>query len=231
LLPKTDKDVQTETAPDTQASDLDEPRLLTETGVAARIAVIATPVLADLGYRLVRVKVSPRNGGTLQIMAERPDGSMRIEDCEAASRALSPVLDVEDPIQGAYSLEMSSPGIDRPLVRVSDFARWAGHLARIEMEVAVDGRKRFRGMLDGVEDGLAKLVRDDAKPGETAEVRLPIADMADARLVLTDDLITEALRRAKKAEEEIAPPGEDTQDPTDEAPPPRRGPGRFGRRH
>src|SRR3954454_17681533 len=125
--------------------DMAEPRLITEQGMAARVAAIATPVLTGLGYRLVRVRVSGTSGITVQIMAERPDGSMAIEDCEAASRALSPVFDTEDPIDREYRLEMSSPRIDRPLVRLSDFARYAGHEAKIEMAVALDGRKRFRG--------------------------------------------------------------------------------------
>ena len=119
---------------------------------------------------------------------------MTIEDCETISRALSPVLDVADPIDRAYRLEMSSPGIDRPLVRRSDFERYAGHLVKIEMAVPVDGRKRFRGILAGVEGDAARLRRDDAKADEAAEVLLPIEDMAEAKLVLTDELIAEALR-------------------------------------
>ena len=126
--------------------DIAEPRLIIEQGIAARVAAIATPVLLGLGFRLVRVRVSGTLGTTVQIMAERPDGSMVIEDCEAASRALSPVFDAEDPIDREYRLEISSPGIDRPLVRRSDFERYAGHEAKIEMAVAQDGgRKRFRG--------------------------------------------------------------------------------------
>ena len=126
----------------------DEPRLITEPGRAARVAAIAEPVLAELGYRLVRVRISGFAGCTVQVMAERPDGTMTIEDCEAASRALSPVLDVADPIEGSYRLEISSPGIDRPLVRRSDFDRYAGHVAQVEMLAPIDGRRRFRGELD-----------------------------------------------------------------------------------
>jgi len=133
-------------------------------------------------------------------MAERPDRAMSVEDCETISRALSPVLDVEDLIDRAYRLEISSPGIDRPLVRRSDFERFAGHVVKVEMAVARDGRRRFRGVLLGVEGESAKIRRDDAKEGEAAEVSLPIADMAEARLVLTDALVTESLRRAKAAE-------------------------------
>ena len=175
-------------------------RLIVETGLAARVAALAEPVLAPLGYRLVRVRVSGADGCTVQVMAERPDGSMLIEDCEAASRALSPVLDEADPIEGEYRLELSSPGIDRPLVRRSDFERYAGHVAKIEMAVPVDGRKRFRGTLSGVDEGFALLSRDDAREGEATQVRLPIDDMAEARLVLTDALVAESLRRGKQAD-------------------------------
>ncbi len=139
-----------------------EPRLIGEPGLPARVATVAEPVIEGLGYRLVRVKVSAAEGCTVQIMAERPDGGMTVEDCETISRALSPVLDVADPIEKAYRLEISSPGIDRPLVRKSDFDRFTGHLAKIEMEVAVDGRKRFRGELIGTEGDFARLRRDDA---------------------------------------------------------------------
>jgi ribosome maturation factor RimP len=180
---------------------LDEPRLLSDGGGARRIAAIAAPVLRDLGFRLVRVKISAADGGTVQIMAERPDGSMNVEDCERASIALSPVLDLEDPMSHAYRLEVSSPGIDRPLVRVSDFQRAIGHEARIEMAVPVGARKRFRGMIDGVEAAgshwiarLRLVAKDDGKSdgkndGLGEAVDLPIKDMDEARLVLTDDLI------------------------------------------
>jgi ribosome maturation factor RimP len=179
-----------------------EPRLIIEPGMPARVATIAEPVLEQLGYRLVRARVSAAEGCTVQIMAERPDGSMTVEDCEAVSRALSPVLDVADPIDRAYRLEISSPGIDRPLVRKSDFDRYAGHLVKIEMEVPVNGRKRFRGQLTGTEGGTARLHRDDAREGEEADVLLPIADMGEAKLVLTDELVTEVLRREKAAKRE-----------------------------
>jgi ribosome maturation factor RimP len=195
----------------TDLHGVDEPRLITEPGLAARVATIAEPVLADLGYRLVRVRISGLSGCTVQVMAERPDGTMAIEDCEAVSRALSPVLDVADPVDRAYRLEISSPGIDRPLVRRSDFDRYAGHLAKIEMEVPVGGRKRFRGTLVGT-DGEAARVRCDDLPAEAAEVMLPIADMAEARLVLTDALVAESLRRGKAAEREARGKGRAQQD-------------------
>jgi ribosome maturation factor RimP len=173
-----------------------EPRLIAEPGRAARVAVLAEPVLTGLGYRLVRVRISGSAGCTVQIMAERPDGAMAIEDCEAASRALSPVLDVADPIDGPYRLEISSPGIDRPLVRRSDFERYAGHLAHVEMVAPIDGRRRFRGELLGTDGDLVRLRCNDSG-GENWEVLLRIDDMSEARLLLTDALIAESLRRSK----------------------------------
>jgi ribosome maturation factor RimP len=175
-----------------------DPRLIVEQGVGARIATVAEPVLKDLGYRLVRVRMSGLAGCTVQIMAERPDGTMTIDDCETVSRALSPVLDVADPVDRAYRLEVSSPGIDRPLVRRSDFERHAGERVRIEMTVAVDGRRRFRGHLMGVDGKVARLRREDTTGGDAVEVLLPIEDMAEAKIMLSDDVITESLRRGKR---------------------------------
>lgn len=177
-----------------------EPRLVVEQGIAARVAAVVEPVIVGIGYRLVRVKISGLDGCTLQIMAERPAGAMTVEDCEAVSRALSPVLDVANPIERSYRLEVSSPGMDRPLVRRSDFERFAGHAVKIELTIAIEGRRRFRGALLGVEGDRARLRRDNAAPGEASEVLLPIQDIAEARLVLTDALITESLRRGKAAE-------------------------------
>ena len=188
------------------ASALDEPRLLSERGMASRVGAIAAPVLRDLGLRLVRVKISAADGSTVQIMAERPDGSMTVEDCEQASIALSPVLDLEDPMSQAYRLEISSPGIDRPLVRVSDFRRAIGHEARIEMAIPVGTRKRFRGLVENVETTGAQAtarLRLPAKDGGEGEIAdLSIKDMDEARLVLTDDLIRDVLRREKAAKKE-----------------------------
>jgi ribosome maturation factor RimP len=186
-----------------EADLLAEPRLVVEPGMAARVSAVAGPVLQGMGYRLVRIKISGEQGCTVQIMAERPDGSMQIEDCEAISRALSPVLDIADPIDRAYRLEISSPGIDRPLVRRSDFERHAGHLVKIELAVAHQGRKRFRGTLAGVEGNAVRLHRDEAGAGEAADITLAIEDIADARLVLTDELIAESMRRGKAAEREL----------------------------
>jgi ribosome maturation factor RimP len=196
-------DMTDPTAGSVDADLLAEPRLVTEPGTAARVSAVAGPVLQGMGYRLVRIKISGEAGCTVQIMAERPDGSMQIEDCEAISRALSPVLDVADPIDRAYRLEISSPGIDRPLVRRSDFERYDGHLVKIEMAVAHQGRKRFRGILAGVEGQSVRLHRDDARADEDADVMLVMEDIADARLVLTDELIAESMRRGKAAEREL----------------------------
>ncbi len=221
-----------------------ENRLILEQGVAARIARLLEPVIEDVGYRLVRVKVSSVNGATVQIMAERPDGTMGVEDCEAVSKAVSPVLDVEDPIERAYALEVSSPGIDRPLVRASDFERWRGHEAKIEMAVPVAGRKRFRGVIEGMADGVAEIALLDVKEGQPDTALLRIDEMAEARLVLSDELIRESLRRGKEALRGAGDPDGDA----DEAPEaaespalaeepvapaagkrPSRGPGRFAK--
>ena len=182
---------------DTPTAFAEEPRLIVEPGRAARVAALAEPVLLQLGYRLVRVRVSGAEGCTVQIMAERPDGTMAIEDCEAASRALSPALDLADPIESAYRLEISSPGIDRLLVRRSDFDRYTGHVAKVEMTVPVDGRKRFRGELKGTAGDCARL-RWDGAPDGPSEILLRIDDMTEAKLVLTDALIAESLRKSKQ---------------------------------
>lgn len=177
----------------------DTRRFLRETGVAADIASIVEPVLEDLGFRLVRVKV--QGGGTadriVQLMTERPDGSITIDDCEAISKSISPVLDVADPISGTYRLEISSPGIDRPLVRPSDFEDWSGHEARIELTEPVGGRKRFKGVLEGFEDGEVRIQADTGEHGIQL-LGLPVHLISDAKLVLTDELIREALARAKE---------------------------------
>jgi ribosome maturation factor RimP len=181
---------------------LDEPRLIEDAGQALRVGRIAEPVLRDFGLRLVRVKISAAAGMTVQIMAERPDGVMTIDDCERASMALSPVFDVEEIMSQAWRLEISSPGIDRPLVRRSDFERALGHEARIEMAAAINGRKRFRGRIEAVPsgpDGPAARLVVIADDKSESRVELPVRAMAEARLVLTEDLIRAALRREKAA--------------------------------
>ena len=174
-----------------------EKRLIRETGLEARIAHIVEPIANHLGYELVRVKVSGLNGMTVQIMAERPDGTMTVEDCETLSREISPALDVADPINREYHLEISSPGIDRPLTRAKDFSVWAGHEAKVEMEQAIEGRKRFRGVLLGTRNDEAGIRLLDA-PGEP-DVWLPLDLIGEARLVLTDDLVRAALKRREPA--------------------------------
>jgi len=178
-------------------------RFIVETGPAAAVATLIEPAIADLGFRLVRVTVSGKEGKTLQIMAERADGTFTIDDCETVSRNVSPLLDVHDPMPGAYRLEVSSPGIDRPLVRPSDFEDWAGFEARIELAEAVDGRKRFKGVLDGYDGAVAgggevRIECDLPEIGKQV-LGLPARLIKDAKLVLTDDLIREALNRAKAA--------------------------------
>jgi ribosome maturation factor RimP len=174
-------------------------RIIRESGIDARIALIVQPVLRAIGFRLVRVHLTGQNGLTLQIMAEREDGTMTVEDCEEVSKAISPVLDVEDPIDKAYHLEVSSPGIDRPMVRRSDFIRWQGHLVKCETSVMVDGRKRFRGKIVLVDEDGFRLERDQPAYGEEAAVAIPFTALSEARLILTDELIRDALTADKKA--------------------------------
>ncbi len=181
----------------TSESGASQERFIRESGLEATLASVVEPVLDDLGYRLVRLQILGREGKTLQIMAERPDGTISVNDCETISRQLSPVLDVHDFLAGSYRLEVSSPGIDRPLVRPSDFEDWVGYEAKIELSEMVDGRKRFRGHIDGFADGEVLLEVDLDQIGKTV-LGLPIALVSEARLVLTDELIREALSRAKK---------------------------------
>lgn len=191
-------------------SDLSEKRLITETGVAARVVQVIEASIQGLGYRVVRVKVSSANGCTVQIMAERPDGTMTVDDCEAVSRAISPLLDLDDPIGKPYYLEISSPGIDRPLVRAVDFARWAGYEAKVELAVPMEGRKRFRGIIGPPNpDGLTVPIDlPDVKEGLPSRIDLPLRDLGDAYLVLTDELVRESLRRG-------GPPDLDADDDAD----------------
>jgi ribosome maturation factor RimP len=171
-------------------------RFIQETGLASDLVALVEPVLESLGFRLVRIEVSGRDGKTVQIMAERPDGSMTIDDCEAVSKAISPLLDVHDLVTDAYRLEVSSPGIDRPLVRPSDFVDWAGSEAKIEVKAPIDGRRRFKGRLEGFEDGEVLIEADLGEEGHKI-IGLAVGLIASARLVLTDELIREALSRAK----------------------------------
>lgn len=179
-----------------------EDRIIRETGVEARVAAIIEPVMDAMGFRLVRVRLSAQNGLTLQIMAERLDGTMSVEDCEELSRAISPALDVDDPVDRAYNLEVSSPGIDRPLVRKSDFEEWEGHLARIETSSPVGGRKRFRGKLGASSAATVKISVDPGENQEAGEFEIPFEALASARLVLTDELVRDALREDRKLRRE-----------------------------
>lgn len=182
-------------------SDAHTARVVHETGLAARVAAIIEPAIEGLGYRLVRVKISGQNGCTVQIMAERPDGTFTIEDCEAVSRDISPVLDVDDPVKTAYHLEVSSPGIDRSLVRPIDFVRAIGHEAKIELSRPIDtgtgeGRRRYRGIIHAAFDETVEVTIDAT--GGALTVALPYDAIEDARLVMTDALI-EAAQKAQDA--------------------------------
>ena len=159
-------------------------------GLEARIAELIAPAITDMGFELVRVAVLGRDRPTVQIMADRADGTLiGVGDCEAISRAVGAVLDVEDPIPGEWELEVSSAGIDRPLTRLKDWNRFAGHQARAEVNIPIDGRKRFAGIVLGGEDGLGRMRLDDG-----TEVALPLAELRRARLVLTDALIDASAR-------------------------------------
>jgi ribosome maturation factor RimP len=188
----------------TNADNELEPRLITETGLDQRLADIIEPVLVGMGFRLTRVRMLNQNGATLQIMAERNNGTMSVEDCEEVSMAISPVLDVEDPIDREYHLEVSSPGVDRPLVRKSDFSRWQGHLVKCETSIIIGNRKRFRGkIIEANADGFT-LERDQVAYGEEQKVTIPFTALSDAKLILTDDLIRDALRADKAAKAQAA---------------------------
>ncbi len=213
----------------TAGAPLDEPRFTVESGLSARIGHAAAPVLADLGYRLVWVKLSAGSPAVLRIMAERPDGTFTIGDCEAVSRALSPVLDLDDPIAGEYRLEISSPGIDRPLVRLSDLRRALGHEVKVEMSTPLDGRRRFRGLIAAVhDDGRLALTLMDKKAGGGETVEITARDIGEAKLMLTDALIRDALKAQSAAGTAEAPAEGAAAQEAGEAP---RGPGRFADRN
>ncbi|MEC9367652.1 MAG: ribosome maturation factor RimP [Pseudomonadota bacterium] len=179
-----------------QTEEAGDVRFTRETGLAAAVADIAEPVLNDLGFALLRVKVGGAGGGTVQIMAERPDGTMSVDDCALVSRRLSPALDAYDPLPGRYVLEISSPGIDRPLVRLRDFADWAGYEAKVTLKEPVDGQKRFRGVVAGVENGEA-LLDVELPGGDRHTIGLVPAMIEDARLVLSDALLKAGSKQRK----------------------------------
>ncbi|MEL6997126.1 MAG: ribosome maturation factor RimP [Pseudomonadota bacterium] len=166
--------------------------MIAKAPIDQRMAAIVQPVIEDLGFELVRLRLMSGKKMTLQIMAERPDGTIEVEDCAEISRTVSAVLDVEDPIESEYTLEVSSPGIDRPLTRLTDFDRWEGHEAKLETTDLIDGRRRFKGILCGTEETEVLIEIDEGTIG------LEFDWLSDAKLVLTDDLIRESLRRSKR---------------------------------
>ena len=172
--------------------DLTEQRYIRETGLEARIARIVEPVANGLGFSLVRIKITQENGMTLQIMAEDQNGRFTVVNCETLSKDLSPVLDVEDPIDREYHLEVSSPGIDRPLVRKRDFAAYIGHEAKIELGDMINGRKRFRGFIKALDDEAVTITLPDAPGGTDPDHRLLLSTLAEAKLVMTDALMEKA---------------------------------------
>lgn len=179
-------------------------RLVAKPGQAARLADIIAPVIAGMGCQLVRVLLSGRDGQTVQIMIDRPEkGILTITDCSAVSRALSAVLDVEDPIPGTYNLEISSPGIDRPLTRLKDFTDWQNHQAKIEMAMTIENRRRFLGVLKGVKNNTVMIETKPKDEVETRIIPLPFQDITSARLVLTDELIRQSLKQSEQQTETI----------------------------
>jgi ribosome maturation factor RimP len=165
--------------------------LIAKAAIDRRLAGIVTPMIESLGFELVRLRLMGGKRAVLQIMADRPEGGIEVDDCAKISRAVSAVLDVEDPISGEYVLEVSSPGIDRPLTRMKDFERYAGYEARLETGELIDGRKRFKGVLQGVEDGEVLIEIPEGTIGLAFDL------LADAKLVLTDALIAESLAGRK----------------------------------
>ena len=171
--------------------------LVAKASMDRRLAEIITPVIEDMGFELVRVRYMGGKTATVQIMAERPDGGIEVDDCADISTAVSATLDVEDPIEDAYNLEVSSPGIDRPLTRLKDFETWEGYEAKLETADLIDGRRRFKGTLQGVE-GSEVLIEIEVN-GEPVTIGLQFDWLSDAKLVLTDDLIRDVLRARKDA--------------------------------
>jgi ribosome maturation factor RimP len=169
--------------------------LIAKTAIDRRLAEIVTPAIEDLGFELVRIRLMSGKLKILQIMADRPEGGIIVEDCATISTAVSAILDVEDPIEDNYTLEVSSPGIDRPLTRLKDFDMWADYEARIETTELIDGRRRFKGILRGIEGNEVLIEIEDGK--ETVTIGLEFEWLSDAKLVLTDELIAEMLRQKK----------------------------------
>ncbi|SNT24412.1 ribosome maturation factor RimP [Tropicimonas sediminicola] len=173
--------------------------LIAKTNMDRRLAEILTPVIEGMGYELVRIRLMSGKTKTLQIMAEKPEGGIEVDDCADISTAVSAVMDVEDPIEDNYTLEVSSPGIDRPLTRLKDFETWEGYEAKIETHEMIDGRRRFKGVLQGVEDGEVLIEID--QEGGAVVIGLQFDWLSDAKLVLTDELIREMLNQRKHSGE------------------------------
>ena len=171
--------------------------LIARAAIDRRIAEIIAPVIEDMGYELVRVRLMTGKSATLPVMAQRPDGTIEVDDCAQISTAISAVLDVEDPIVDAYTLEVSSPGIDRPLTRLKDFGLWDGYVAKIETTEMIDGRRRFKGILAGTEEDEVLITIEEG--GEELTIGLKFDWLSDAKLVLTDELIRDVLRGRKDA--------------------------------
>lgn len=171
--------------------------LIAKTGIDRRLADIVGPTIEGLGFELVRIRMQGGRHPLLQIMADRPEGGIDVDDCGAISTAVSAVLDVEDPIEEKYTLEVSSPGIDRPLTRMKDFDVWEGYEARIETDEQIDGRKRFKGILRGTEAD--EVLIEIENQGEQVTIGLKFDWLSDAKLILTDELIAEMLRQRKAA--------------------------------
>ncbi|CUH23749.1 Ribosome maturation factor RimP [Jannaschia seosinensis] len=171
--------------------------LIAKTALDKRLAEIAAPVVEDMGFELVRLRLMAGKTATLQVMADKPEGGIEVDDCARISTDLSAVLDVEDPIVDEYALEVSSPGIDRPLTRLKDFEAWAGHEARVETTELIDGQRRFKGVLQGVEDD--EILIEIERGAETPVIGLKFDWLSDAKLILTDDLIREVLKNRKDA--------------------------------
>ncbi|MCC5957040.1 MAG: ribosome maturation factor RimP [Natronohydrobacter sp.] len=169
--------------------------LIAKTSIDQRLAEIVGPVIEGLGFELVRLRLMAGKTRTLQIMADRPEGGIEVQDCADISTAVSAVLDVDDPLEDAYTLEVSSPGIDRPLTRLKDFITWEGYEARIETSELIDGRRRFKGVLAGVEEN--EVLIEIEESDESLTIGLQFDWLSDAKLILTDDLIAEMLRARK----------------------------------
>lgn len=171
--------------------------LIAKTAIDQRLAALVTPAIEDLGYELVRIRLMGGKTRILQIMADRPEGGINVDDCAKISTAVSAVLDVEDPIEDNYTLEVSSPGIDRPLTRLKDFDMWNGYEARVETTELIDGRRRFKGFIAGTEGDEVLITLDEG--GEDVTIGLQFEWLSDAKLILTDELIAEMLRQRKES--------------------------------